>query len=101
MRVSFRRICTMEKGRSQRQRVSILGVSEMVCRMGMGSSGGRMGHFTEGRIFMGKDKVMVSFIMPRTQALVEDFGRKVFYRVKGSMFKRKEEVTNAFGEEAK
>lgn len=65
--------------------------------MGMASSDGMMDHSTEEIITTDKGKEMDNFTMPKTPASVEVFGRKEFYRDKGSMFKAKTNVSNAFG----
>jgi len=66
-------------------------------KMVMDSSDGMMGLSTEEIITTDKGKAMGNFTMPKTPASVEVFGRKVFYRVKGSMFKAKTNASNAFG----
>jgi hypothetical protein len=54
--------------------------------MDMANLNGKMVHFIEETIIMGKEKVMGNFIIPKIIVSVEVFGKKAFYKVKANMF---------------
>jgi hypothetical protein len=87
MKGNFKEIYTMVKVHLQLLKECILEISEMVFKMVMESSDGKMGLFIAELIIMANDKGMENFTTLKTQVLVEAFGKKGFYKGKDSMLK--------------
>ncbi len=94
---SFRVTCMMEKGHWRLQRAFTQEDSELAFRMGMGSSGGKMGLSIVELTIMDSEREMGSFITLRTPVLVEVFGEGECWKGRASMWKGKGRGLSVFG----
>jgi hypothetical protein len=82
MKGNLKKIYTMVKVHLQLLKECILEISEMVFKMVMESSDGKMGLFIAELIIMANDKGMENFTTLKTQVLVEAFGKRDFIRAR-------------------
>ena len=97
MKVSFKVICTMEKGLLRLLKGFIQEILGMDFRMVMESLDGKMDLFIVEPTIMDKDKEMDNFIALKILVLVEVFGKREFYKDKENILKHKGKNSNVYG----